>query len=172
MQCPIPKLGHRSLLANILQYVLQDGRIPVLLYGAEACILLSTYKAALKAFKRKVLRKILGPVWVGDDFRMQYNSELHELLNDMDVAQRLHCLSHVVRRSHGGGCSGETGIWREYLRKLLKRTTLYPLEGPSRGTPVIDWCDQLAKADKKQRRLEGFVAAGRNVFIGLLWPFK
>ena len=37
---------------------------------------------------------------------------------------------------------------------------------------VIDWCDQLAWASKKQRRLEGYVAAFRNPLIGLLWPFK
>ena len=29
--------------------------------------------------------KIFDPVQVGDDFRIRYNSELYELLNDMDV---------------------------------------------------------------------------------------
>ena len=38
---------------------------------------------------------------VGDDFCTRFNSELYELLNDMDVVQRiniqqLHWLSHVV----------------------------------------------------------------------------
>ena len=38
---------------------------------------------------RKVLRKVFGPVRVGDDFRIRYNSELYELLNDLDVVQRI-----------------------------------------------------------------------------------
>ena len=42
--------------------------LPVLLYGAEAWTLLSTDDAAaLRVFERKVLRKIFGPVRVGDD---------------------------------------------------------------------------------------------------------
>ena len=44
--------------------------LSVLLYGAEAWILLSTVAAALRVFERKVLRKIFGPVRVGDDFRI------------------------------------------------------------------------------------------------------
>ena len=63
--------------------------LPVLLYGAEAWTLLSTDVAALRVFERKVLRKIFGPVRVGDDFRIRFNSELYELLNDMDVVQRI-----------------------------------------------------------------------------------
>ena len=32
---------------------------------------------------------IFGPVRVGDDFRIRFNSELYELLKDMDVVQRI-----------------------------------------------------------------------------------
>ena len=65
-----------------------------LIYGAEAWTLLSTDVAALRIFERKVLRKIFGPVRVGDYFRIRYNSELYELLNDMDVVLRSNI--HVV----------------------------------------------------------------------------
>ena len=46
--------------------------------------------------------KIFGPVWVGDDFRIRFNSELYELLNDIDLVQRINIqrlswLGHVVR---------------------------------------------------------------------------
>ena len=42
-----------------------------------------------------------SPVRVGDDFRIRYNSDLYELLYDIDVMrriniQRLLCLGHVV----------------------------------------------------------------------------
>ena len=127
----------------------------------------------LGVFERKVLSKIFGPARVGDDFRIRFSSELYELLNDIDVVQRiniqrLHWLG--ICRSYGGGCSGEAGMWCGALRKSAKRTTLYSLERPKRGSPVIDWCNQLAR--KKQSHMEGCVAAGRNPLIGLLWPIK
>ena len=82
----------------------------MLLYGAEAWTLLSTDAAALRVIERKVLRKIFGAVRVGDDFRIRFNSELYELLNDMDVMQRINIqqllwLGHVVR------------MWRRMLRR-------------------------------------------------------
>ena len=50
---------------------------PVLLYSAEAWALLSIDVATLRVF--------FDPVQIGDDFRIRYNSELYELLNDVDV---------------------------------------------------------------------------------------
>ena len=75
--------------------------LPVILCGAEAWTLLSTDAAALRVFERKVLHKIFGPVRVGNDFRNRFNSELYELLNDIDVVQRINIqrlrwLVHVV----------------------------------------------------------------------------
>ena len=46
---------------------------------------LSTDAAALRVFDIKVLRKIFGPVLVGNDFHIRSNSELYELLNNIDV---------------------------------------------------------------------------------------
>ena len=76
--------------------------LPVLLYGAEVWPLSSTDAAALRVLERKALRKIFGPVRVGDDFRIRFNSGLYELLNDIDVVeriniQRLQWLCHVIR---------------------------------------------------------------------------
>ena len=51
--------------------------------------LLSDDVAALRVFERKVLRNIFVPIRVGDDFRIRFNSELYELLNEMDVVQRI-----------------------------------------------------------------------------------
>ena len=61
----------------------------MVLYGAESWTLLNTDAAALEVFERKVLPKIFGPVQVGDDFRKRWKSELYELLNDIDVVQRI-----------------------------------------------------------------------------------
>ena len=61
-----------------------------------------TDAAGLRVFERKGLCKIFGPVRVGNDFRNRFSSELYELLNDIDVVQRiniqrLHWLGHIVR---------------------------------------------------------------------------
>ena len=74
----------------------------VLLYGGKAWTLLSTDAAALRLFERKVLSKIFSPVRVDDDLRIRFNSELYELLNNMDVVQRINIqwlrwLGYVVR---------------------------------------------------------------------------
>ena len=92
---------HSLIFHNVLK-LYKTLILPVLFYGAEAWTLLSTDAAALRVFERKVLPKIFGPVRVGDDFRIRFNSELYELLNDMDVVQRINIqrlrwLGHVVR---------------------------------------------------------------------------
>ena len=58
--------------------------------------------AALGVFERKILRKIFGPVRVGDDYRIRMNHELYELYGDIDIyrritIQRLRWLGHVAR---------------------------------------------------------------------------
>ena len=75
---------------------------PVLLYGAQTWTLLSTDAAAFRVMERKVLRKIFGLMRVSDNFRIRFNSELYELLNDLDLVQRINIwrlpwLGHVVR---------------------------------------------------------------------------
>ena len=120
-----PEIKHRIILANSCYYGL-NGQLsnidlststklilyktlilPMLLYGAEAWILLNTDAAALRVFERNVLRKIFDPVRLGHDFHIRYNSELYELHNGMYVVQRSLALPC---RSCGGGCFNEAGI--------------------------------------------------------------
>ena len=89
------------------------------------------HRAALRVFERKVLRKIFGPGRVGDDFRIRFNSELYELLNDMDIVQRINIqrlrwLGHVVRMEKNAP-AGICGSRR-------------------RGPPCIRWKDQIEEA--------------------------
>jgi hypothetical protein len=35
---------------------------------------------ALRAFERRILRKIFGPVWGRGEWRIPYNAELNELI--------------------------------------------------------------------------------------------
>ena len=57
---------------------------------------MNTDALVLRVFEGKVLRKIFGPVRVGNDFRIRSNDKLYELLY---VVQRIniHWLGHVVR---------------------------------------------------------------------------
>ena len=79
------QLSNRDL-SRMTKIILYNTLIlPVLLYYAAAWSLLSTHAAVLSVFKKKVLRKILGPVGVSGDFHPRYNSELYELLNGIYV---------------------------------------------------------------------------------------
>ena len=113
--------------------------------------LLNNDAAALRVFERKVLCKIFGSVRVSDNFRIRYNSVLYELLNDLDVVQRINIqqlrwLGHAVRMEEDA---------------LARRIFDVGICGSRRrGQPCIhwknkieDWCGQLAKACKNQQRL-------------------
>ena len=91
----------------------------------------------MRVFERKVLRKIFGPVRVGDDFRIPFNSELYELLNDMDVVQRINIqrlrwLGHVVLMVEDAPArrAFDVGICRSRRR----------------GRSCIRWKDQIEEA--------------------------
>ena len=79
------QLGNRDLSRTTKLILYKTLILPVLLYGAETWTLLNNDAVALRVFEKKVLRKIFGSVRVGDDFRIRYNSELYELLNDLDI---------------------------------------------------------------------------------------
>ena len=96
------QLSNRDLSRTTKLILYKTLILPVLLYGAEAWTLLSTDAAALRVFERKVLSKIFGPVRVGDDFRIRFNSELE--------------LCSVLISS---GCAGSSMsfVWRSMLRR-------------------------------------------------------
>ena len=87
--------------------------------------------------KRKVLRKIFGPIRIGNDYRIRTNQELYELFNDMDIAQRINIqrlrwLGHVVRMD-------------EYAP--AKRVFDAAVHGSRRrGRPCLRWKDQVEGA--------------------------
>ena len=83
------QLSSRDLSRTTKLILYKTLNLPRLLNGAEASVLLNTDAATLRVLERKVVYNILGPVRVGDDFCIRYNSELHEFLNDIDVVQRI-----------------------------------------------------------------------------------
>ena len=96
-----------------------------------------TDAAALGVFERKVLRKIFGPVRVGDDYRIRMNHELYELYDDIDLVQRittqrLRWLGHVVRMDE------EAPAKKVFETKVKGQRR--------RGRPCLRWIDQVEEA--------------------------
>jgi hypothetical protein len=60
---------------------------PVVTYGAETWTLTAMEENALGRFKRKVLRKIYGPVVDNGVWRARYNNELCERKGGEDIVQ-------------------------------------------------------------------------------------
>lgn len=104
------------------------------MYGAEAWVLDTKDAAALGVFERKVLRRIFGPLRVGDDYRIRTNRELYELYEDVDIVkrittQRLRWLGHVVRMDENSPAKKvfEGRVWGDRRQ----------------GRPCLRWKDQV-----------------------------
>ena len=136
------QLGNKSLSRTTKLILYKTLVLTQLIYGAEAWTLLSTDVEALRVFERKVLRNIFRLGRVGNDIRIRYNCELYELLNDMDVVQRINIQRLWLRRD-GYLMRGSTEVGEE--------DDLVSVGRANRGSPAIDWCDQLEQARKKQR---------------------
>ena len=59
-------------------------------------------KQALGVFEKKIIRELIDPVTVLDEYRIRNDTEMYELYADIDIiqrinVQRLRCLGHVVR---------------------------------------------------------------------------
>ncbi|XP_054086050.1 putative uncharacterized transposon-derived protein F52C9.6 isoform X2 [Zeugodacus cucurbitae] len=110
--------------------------IPVLMYGAEAWTMTTSDETTLGVFERKVLRKIYGPLNIGNgEYRRRWNDELYDLYDDIDIVQRikrqrLRWLGHVVRM--------------EENTPALKVFDAVPAGGSrGRGRPPLRWKDQV-----------------------------
>lgn len=92
------KIIARKTKLNIYKTLIR----PIVTYGAETWTLTKSVSARLAVFERKVLRRILGAVKQGDNWRIRYNNELYELYNEINLETyvkltRLRWLGHVVR---------------------------------------------------------------------------
>ena len=60
---------------------------PVVTYGSETWTLTKPDDNLLRIFKRKILRKIYGPIQEGDIWRIRNNEELNRSINWEDIVK-------------------------------------------------------------------------------------
>jgi len=75
---------------------------PVLMYGAETCVLSKADELRLGVFERKILRRIYGPICEGATWKSRYNEELYRLYDETDLVTtiritRFRLAGHIVR---------------------------------------------------------------------------
>ena len=83
---------------------------------------------------------VFGPVRISDEFRIRFNSELYELLNDIDVMQRINIqrlrwLGHVVRLEEDAPaervfdeeiCGRSCIRWKDQIEETLCHRLVWP----------------------------------------------
>lgn len=75
---------------------------PVVTYGCETWVLTTKNERLLNVWERKMLRKIFGPVKIGNEWKIRKNNELRDLYGEPDLVcfvktARLRWLGHVER---------------------------------------------------------------------------
>ena len=60
---------------------------PVVTYRSETWALTISDENLLRIFDRKILRKIYGPIQVGDIWRIRNNEELNRSINGEDIVK-------------------------------------------------------------------------------------
>jgi hypothetical protein len=80
---------------------------PVVTYGAQAWILRTVDKQALRVFERKILCRIHSPICIQGEWNLRTNAELDNLLGHADLvrfikSQRLSWLGHVEQMEENG----------------------------------------------------------------------
>ena len=118
---------------------------PVLIYGCQTWVLNKNAVSMLQIFERKVMRKIYGPIRVGnDEWRIRTNRELQDLWKEENIigivkSTRLRWLGHVER--------GKDAVTRCNFQSD-------PVKPKVRGRPKTKWKDcvfrdlqQLGKAN-------------------------
>jgi hypothetical protein len=128
------KLNTAQFLPSILSYLEVKIKLklyktliwPVLSYGCEAWTVTQSSEERLAISERKILTRILGPVYKDDlGWRLRHNKELFELLHGPDIVKfikfkRLQWAGHVVRmdnsRIPNKVLDGKFHVGRPWLR--------------------------------------------------------
>jgi hypothetical protein len=108
----------------------------VLTYGAETWVMTKQDEEYLRCFARKILHKIFGPKYQGDNWCHSTNRKLYELFKEEDVVKfiklsRLRWAGNVMRLNDNGP-----------TKKVLMSQ---PGESRTRGRPKLRWEDLVTE---------------------------
>ncbi|PNF34250.1 hypothetical protein B7P43_G17276 [Cryptotermes secundus] len=89
---------HRSIKTKIYKTMIRL----VLYYGCEGLTLNKKEESVINSFKRKILRRIYGPIKENGIWRIRYNKELYKLYKEPEISvtiklKRLQWAGHVQR---------------------------------------------------------------------------
>ena len=92
------KIINRKLKITAFNTILK----PIVMYGSECWTLTTKDEEFLRAWERKILRKIYGPKQLDGQWRIRTNEELYQLYQKPDIikeikSKRLRWLGHVER---------------------------------------------------------------------------
>jgi hypothetical protein len=124
---------------------------PVVNYGAESWTLSMEAERALAVFKRKILRKIYGPVKESKLWRIRQNDELEAIIKWENIVrfikfQRIRWLAHIERMQ-------DTAIPKKIYGKLYATRR--------RGRPKMRWLDDVSM-DLRKMGLNEWKDRARN----------
>ncbi|KAI5734655.1 hypothetical protein M8J77_009157 [Diaphorina citri] len=68
---------------------------PVVTYGGETWTLTEADKERLRRFERRVIRKIYGGVCVNNEWRIRYNAEINDNLENQDIVRFIKALPNA-----------------------------------------------------------------------------
>ena len=104
----------------------------VLTYVSETWVLTKDDERRFGVFKRRILRRIAGPIFENGIWRRRFNREIYEMLNDCDIINfikinRLRWAGHVARMDD-----------KEIIKRILNSN---PGGQRGRGRPKLRWID-------------------------------
>uniref|UniRef100_A0A8D8YS40 Craniofacial development protein 2 n=1 Tax=Cacopsylla melanoneura TaxID=428564 RepID=A0A8D8YS40_9HEMI len=125
---------------------------PVVTYGGETWTLKQEDQEKLRRFERKIIRRIYGPVFENDEWRILYNNEINNILHDEDIvrfikSQRLRWFGHVQRMD-------DTKMQKRVLKGKIYGTR-------KRGAPKLRWLDDVTK-DLRTMNVQGWCNLVKN----------
>ncbi|PNF32229.1 hypothetical protein B7P43_G17837 [Cryptotermes secundus] len=152
---------HRAIKTKIYKTVIR----PVLSYGCEGWMLNKKEESVINSFKRKILRRIYGPIKENGVWRIRYNKELYKLYKEPEISvmiklKRLQWAGHVQRMD----------------KEHIPRKILYSTIGGRRrvGKPRTRWIDVVEEDAKKLMGVRNWKRAAhdREEWRGLIRKAK
>lgn len=136
------KLLNRTAKMQIYKTLIR----PVVTYGSETWTLTVADKERLRRFERKVIRKIYGGVKENNEWRIRYNNEINDILENGDIvrfikSRRIQWFGHLQRMEDSR------------MPKRILNAKVYNTR--RRGRPKMRWIDNVTE-DLRTMRVTGW----------------